>query len=55
MRKTMKHGRRYFIINIDEPYSEEIYQSLKNGEMAKGTWVEGDISFDEWIRLTFEN
>jgi hypothetical protein len=54
MLKNMKVGRKYFIINIDEPYAEKIYQVLKEGQMAKGEWPEGDISFDEWKRQTFE-
>ena len=53
MRKKMKPGRRYFIINIDEPYAEEIYQVLKRGQMAKGEWPEGDITFEEWKQQTF--
>jgi len=54
MRKGMKPGRRYFIINIDEPYAEEIYEALKRGQMEKGEWPEGDIGFHEWVLETFE-
>lgn len=53
MLKEMKSGRKYFIINIDEPYAEKIYEALKAGQMAKGEWPEGDISFEEWKRQTF--
>ncbi len=53
MRKNMKPGRRYFIINLDEPYAEEIYKVLKKGQMNKGEWPEGDISFEEWKKLTW--
>lgn len=55
MKKFMKPGRRYFIINIDEPYAPEIYETLKRGQMEKGPnyWPEGDISFGEWIKQTF--
>ena len=53
MLKQMKPGRRYFIINLDEPYAPEIYEILKRGETVKGTWSEGDITFSEWIRRTF--
>jgi len=49
----MKPGRRYFIINIDEPYAEEIYKVLKKGQTKKGEWPEGDISFEEWKKLTW--
>ena len=54
MRKTMKPGRRYFIINIDEPYAEDIYKVLKKGQMKKGQWPEGDISFKEWVKITWD-
>lgn len=47
MLKEMKPGREYFIINIDEPYAEEIYEVLKRGQIVKGEWPEGDISFEE--------
>lgn len=53
MLKEMKPGRRYFIINLDEPYAEEVYEVLKRGQMAKGEWPEGDISFEEWKEQTF--
>ena len=53
MIKNMKPGREYFIINIDEPYAEEIFEVLKRGQMAKGQWPEGDISFEEWQEQTF--
>jgi hypothetical protein len=55
MRRWIKPERRYFIINIDEPYAEEIYKVLKRGETRKGKWPEGDISFEEWIELTWPN
>jgi hypothetical protein len=51
--KQIKPGRKYFIINIDEPYAEQIYETLKRGQMAKGHWPEGDISFEEWKQQTF--
>jgi len=59
MLKKMKSGRKYFIINIDEPYAETIYSLLKIGQIwkskisGKDEWPEGDISFDEWKKLTF--
>lgn len=53
MLKEMKPGRQYFIINIDEPYAEEIYEILKQGQMKKGDWPEGNVSFDVWKKLTF--
>lgn len=53
MLKHMKPEREYFIINIDEPYAPEIYEILKRGQMAKGEWPEGDISFEEWKEQTF--
>ncbi len=53
MQKKMKPGRRYFIINIDEPYAEQIFEVLKWGQMSQNKWPEGDISFSEWIKQTF--
>lgn len=53
MLKVMKPGRRYFIINLDEPYAKVIYEVLKYGQMVKDKWPEGDISFEEWKELTF--
>ena len=49
MKKRMKKGNRYFLINIDEPYAREIYEILKRGQTEKGAWPEGDITFDEWV------
>jgi len=53
MKKELKRFREYFIINIDEPYAQEIFDVLKRGQMAKGEWPEGDISFEEWQEQTF--
>lgn len=55
MLKEIKPGRKYLIVNIDEPYAEEMYEILKKGQMKKGEWPEGDISFAEWKRQTFGN
>jgi len=54
MRKEMKAGRKYFLINIDEPYAKKIFAILKEGQMAKDEWPEGDIDFEKWKRQTFE-
>jgi len=51
--KKQKPGRQYFVINIDEPYAAAVYDAMKRGEMLKGTWPEGDISFEDWKELTF--
>lgn len=53
MKKLMKPGRRYFIINIDEPYAEKIYEVLKQGQTEKEEWPEGDICFEEWKAQAF--
>lgn len=53
MLKLMKPGHRYFVINVDEPYAEKIYQVLKEGQVAKKAWPEGDITFKEWLYLKF--
>jgi|GEM_PF-1340689 len=51
--KERKPGRHYFTINIDEPYAPLVFEVMKKGEQAKGTWTEGDISFEEWQQLAF--
>ena len=53
MRKEIKEGRCYFIINTDEPYAEAVYAVLKCGQQMKKEWPEGNVSFDEWHRQTF--
>jgi hypothetical protein len=55
MLKAIKPGRRYILCNLDEPYAKDIYEVIKRGQMANGAeaWPEGDISFEEWIRLTW--
>lgn len=53
MLKNLKPGNRYIIVNIDEPYAEEIYEILKKGQEDKEDWPEGDISFKEWLEETF--
>lgn len=45
----------YFVINIDEPYAKVIYEVLKAGQIAKGQWPEGDITFEEWKQKTFRD
>ena len=51
--RLQEEVNNYFVINIDEPYAEEIYEVLKKGQAAKGEWPEGDISFEEWKRQAF--
>ena len=53
MKKQMKPGRNYFVINIDEPYAKAIYEVLKAGQIAKDEWPEGDITFEEWVKETW--
>jgi hypothetical protein len=52
-KRIKQNENEYFIINIDEPYAEDIFEILKRGQMAKGEWPEGDISFEEWQEETF--
>ncbi len=49
MQNKFKPHHLYFVINVDEPYAIDIYELLKKGQMQKGDWPEGDISFIEWI------
>jgi hypothetical protein len=53
MKKQMKPGNNYFIINCDEPFAGEIYKVLKHNMQRLGKWPEGDISFLDWYKLTF--
>jgi hypothetical protein len=53
MLKFMKPGRKYIIINVDEPYAKIVFEILKYGQMEKDQWPEGDISFEEWTELTW--
>lgn len=52
MKKVMKEGRKYLFVNIDEPYAKAIFEVMKAGEIAKGKWVEGGISFKEWCKVS---
>jgi hypothetical protein len=54
MIKDMKPGNKYFAINVDEPYAEKIYEVLKQGQIEKGEWPEGNISFKEWVEKTWK-
>lgn len=49
----MKPGNRYIIVNIDEPYAEEIYEVLKRGQKDKDEWPEGSLTYKEWLEETF--
>lgn len=53
MLKQLKPGRLYFVINIDEPYAEKIFQVLKEEQIKMNEWPEGDISYREWVEQTF--
>lgn len=55
MLKEIKPGRKYILCNMDEPYAKDVYEVIKRGQMAKGpeAWPEGDISFEEWEKLTW--
>jgi len=53
MRKELKPGRYYIVVNLDEPYAPELYDVIKRGQTAKGQWPEGDISFREWVEETW--
>lgn len=55
MLKAIKPGRKYILCNVDEHYAKDVYEVIKRGQMAKGpgAWPEGDISFEEWKKLTW--
>lgn len=49
MRKEMKPGNCYILVNIDEEYATEVFEIVKKGEEKKGTWPEGNVEFVDWI------
>jgi hypothetical protein len=53
MLKQLKPNNLYFVINIDEPYAEKIFEVLKEEQNKLEDWPEGDISFKEWVYDTF--
>lgn len=54
MLKQLKPGRLYFVINIDEPYAEKIFEVLKEEQTKLEQWPEGpNITFKEWVFDTF--
>jgi hypothetical protein len=53
MLKQLKANNLYFVINIDEPYAEKIFQVLKEEQTKLEQWPEGDIDFKTWVFQTF--
>ena len=53
MLKQIKPDCLYFIIRIDEPYAEKVYQVLKEEQTKLGDWPEGNVSYREWVEQTF--
>jgi len=55
--KEMKSGRYYLLVNIDEPYAEDVFEIIKCGQMAKENpetaWPEGDIDFRDLVAQTW--
>ncbi len=53
MLKQLKPGRLYFVININEPYAERIFEVLKEEQTKLDQWPEGEITFKQWVFDTF--
>lgn len=53
MLKQLKPERLYMIVDIKEPYIEKLFEVLKQGQIEKDDWPEGDINFIKWVELTF--
>ena len=54
MLKQLKADNLYFVIRVNEPYAEKIFNVLKEGQIANEDWPEGDnITFKEWVFDTF--
>ena len=53
MLKQLKADNLYFVIKISENYAEKIFEVLKEEQIKKDDWPEGDITFEEWVEQTF--
>ena len=60
MLKTLKPDHYYIIVNLDEPYAQDIYEVLRYGQKQKerlgeDAWPEGDVDYMEWVKQTWAN
>jgi len=53
MLRQLKPDHLYMIIDIAEPYAPRIFEVLKEEEIKRCGWPEGDISYREWVEQTF--
>ena len=54
MLKQLKPGHYYIVINLDEPYAEDVYEVLKYGQMQKGEDVWPERGTNEYKSRTFK-
>ncbi len=40
--KLLMKGTPFIVVKLDEPYAKEVYNLVKESEVAKGTWTEED-------------
>ena len=43
-----KSKNKYLIVNVDEPYAEEVFKIIRDSEKAKGTWDAPD-NFKDFV------
>ena len=53
MLKQLKPDHMYMIVDIRENYIEKLFEVLKAGQIEKNDWPEGNITYREWVKLTF--
>ena len=52
MIKQIKENELYFVIKINEPYAEKIFEVLKEEQTKLDKWPEGNIS-PFWMMMIF--
>ena len=48
--RPVRTDNMYLVVNIDEPYAEQIFELIKEHEKKKGTW-DGPELFKDYIAL----
>ena len=51
---NIKPNKKYIVVNVDEPYAENIFNVLRDGEKEKGNWKNEPETFKEWLELEDE-
>lgn len=48
--RPIRTRNKYLVVNVDEPYAEEVFNMIKTHEKEKRTW-DGPDSFKEFVKL----